>query len=325
MAPRIFITGVSGYIAGQLVADLSKQNPELQLVGLVRNDEQAKKIAARLPAIETVLGDLSSHAILMREAEKADVVIQSADCDDVALAKTLIKGLAQGGKGGSFIQISGAASLADVPNGHGQPSSKVYDDIEDIAEITTFDSTHLHWDADQAVLHEGQALGVRTAILVPSMVYGDGEGPVKTKSMTIPWLVDAIVKRGKGFTVGEGKSAWSGVHVKDLSAAIILILENALKSDGGNAVWGSKGVYYVEESEYAFADIVRKLVESLKNQGMIKSLDIDQVSTEEATRIHPYSLLIWGSNARCRATRLRALGWKPTQPTLYELIASGTC
>ncbi|RDW62496.1 hypothetical protein BP5796_10798 [Coleophoma crateriformis] len=325
MAPRIFITGVSGYIAGQLATDLSKQHPEWQLVGLVRNDDQAQKIAARLPAIQTVLGDLSSHAILMREAEKADVVIQAADCDDAALVKTLIKGLAQGGKGGSFIQISGAASIADAPNGYGQPSSKVYDDVEDIAEITTFDPTHLHWEADQAVLHEGQALGVKTAILVPTMVYGDGEGPVKTKSMTIPWLVDAIVKRGKGFTVGEGKSAWAGVHVKDLSVAIILILENALTSDGGKAVWGSEGVYYVEEGEYAFADIVPKLVESLKSRGMIKCLDIDQVSTEEATRINPYSLLIWGANVRCRATRLRALGWQPTQQTLYELIASGTC
>jgi hypothetical protein len=40
-------------------------------------------------------------------------------------------------------------------------------------------------------------LGVKTALLLPTVVYGEGEEPIKTTSMTFPWLEQAIVKRGK--------------------------------------------------------------------------------------------------------------------------------
>jgi len=320
MALRIFITGVAGYIAGQTVADLSKKYPDFQIYGLVRNAEQAEKVRAKLPKIHTVLGDLSSHAILLEEARKADIIIQAADCDDVSLVKTLIKGLAEGGKGGSFIQVSGSASIIDTSNGSGKLSSRIYDDIKDIKEITNFDSSHIHWDADQAVISEGEALGIKTAIMVPGMVYGIGQGPIKTKGWTLPWLQDAIVKHGRGFTVGEGRSVWAGVHVKDLSAAIILILEQILQPDSAKASFGAEGVYYVEADEIVFGDIVPKFVEILKEKGLIKDVKVDQLGDEDATKLHPHAVMIWGSNSRCRASRLCALGWKPTQPPLSEIL-----
>jgi nucleoside-diphosphate-sugar epimerase len=322
MAPRIFTTGITGYIAGQLVASLVTKYPDFQVVGLVRNTEAAQKVKAKLPTIHTVLGDLSSHNTLLEEARKADIVVQAADCDDVSLVQTLIKGLSEGKKGGTFIQVSGSASIVDASAGYGQLSTRIYDDIEDIDEITTFDSTHLHWDSDQAVIREGEISGVRTAILAPGMVYGVGQGPVKTHGWTLPWLKDAILKHGKGFTVGEGRSVWAGVHVKDLAEAIVLVLEQALQPNGGKAAWGKEGSYYVESGEFAFGDIVPKFVGILKEKGLIESVEINQLGEEEATSLHPYALMIWGSNSRCRASRLRALGWKPRQPSIFEVLSS---
>lgn len=327
MATRVFITGISGYIGGQLATDLSRTHPELYLVGLVRNNEQFHKVKARLPEVEVVLGDLSSFEILLEEAKKADVVIQAADCDNIPALETLIKGLSQGGKSGSYIHLSGAASTAEAPNGYGAVSSRIYDDIRDIVEITTFDSSHIHSDSDQAVIREGNAWCVKIALLLPTVVYGEGEGPIKTTSMTFPWLEQAIVKRGKGFTVGGGKNSWGGVHVKDVSAAFIKVVEDALRPDGRKMTWGPEAIYYVVADNYIFAEVVPKLVEVLKKKGLVQSNEIEQLSVEESTKIHPHGAFVWGSNSRCQASRLQEFGWRPTAPTFWENLSSrlGKC
>jgi len=322
MAVRVFITGISGYIGGQLATDFSRQHSEWQVVGLVRNEEQAQMIRSKLPSIQTVLGDLSSLDLLFQEAKKSNIVVQCADCDNVSVVESLIKGLSEGGKGGSFIQMSGSASNCEAPDGYGNASSRVYDDIKDLVEITTFDSSHMHWDADQATIKQGRDLGVKTALVVPGLVYGEGDGPIKTKSMTFPWLEEAIIKRGKGFTVGQGKNSWSGVHVKDLASVVILLIEDALRQDGTRMTWGDDGVYYVSGREYVLVDVVTKLAEVLSRQGLIQSQEVEKVSEEEAVSIHPYALLMWGSNSRSKASRLQSFGWKPIQPTFYDMLAS---
>jgi nucleoside-diphosphate-sugar epimerase len=320
MPSRVFVTGISGYIGGQFVVDLSRKHPHLQIVGLVRNDEQVRQIKSKLPSIQTVQGDLSSHEILLEEAKRADIVIQVADCDDVPAVKTLIKGLSQGGKGGSYIQVSGAASIVDNSNGYGSASTRVYDDIKDIEEITTLDSSHLHSDADQAVIREGEQQGVKTALLVPVMVYGKGEGPAKTTSMVLKWLEEAISKHGKAFTVGEGKNSWGGVHVKDVSSVMILVLEDALRPDP-KMTWGTQAVYYVSDGDYVLGDIVLQVADILKKKGLQQSGEVDSISADEANSLHPYGAFLWGTNCRCNASRLHQIGWKPTQPTLFDVLS----
>lgn len=76
MSPTIFVTGVSGYIGGHVVADLIKKHPEYQIVTLVRTDKQAEIIRATWPAVETVLGDLDNHDLLVEQGKKANVVLR---------------------------------------------------------------------------------------------------------------------------------------------------------------------------------------------------------------------------------------------------------
>jgi hypothetical protein len=40
------------------------------------------------------------------------------------------------------------------------------------------------------------------------------------------------------------------VHIDDLSDAFILLAEEALKSNGGNAQWGDEGYYFAEAGEF---------------------------------------------------------------------------
>jgi len=76
MAIRIFFTGVSGYVGGQLGETLSQQHPEFEMTALVRTEEQAQKVQARWPHMRTVVGDLDSHDLLVREAAASDIVLR---------------------------------------------------------------------------------------------------------------------------------------------------------------------------------------------------------------------------------------------------------
>ena len=77
MTSTIFITGISGYIGGQFLHDVSKKHPEYQIRGLVRTEEQQKKIASKYPSVQTIIGDLDTAAILKAEATKADVILRT--------------------------------------------------------------------------------------------------------------------------------------------------------------------------------------------------------------------------------------------------------
>lgn len=76
MAPIIFITGISGYIGGQVLKDITAKHPEYQVRGLVRNEEQQQKIAKNYPLVPTIIGDLDSTEVLTAEASQADVVLR---------------------------------------------------------------------------------------------------------------------------------------------------------------------------------------------------------------------------------------------------------
>lgn len=78
MSPTIFITGVSGYIGGELVGVMRKQHPEWKIVTLVRNAEQAQIVHQTYIGVKTVIGDLDSHDLLAEQGAKADVVLRKS-------------------------------------------------------------------------------------------------------------------------------------------------------------------------------------------------------------------------------------------------------
>jgi nucleoside-diphosphate-sugar epimerase len=223
MSPIIFITGVTGYIGGEVVDVFVKKHPEWQLVTLVRNAEQAQIVKTAYPAVQTVIGTLDDHDLLVEQGKTADVVlrkspgfeliitltdsIETASADHVQVGRSIIEGMSKGKKG-HYVHVSGSGILHDVQNGYGNASSTIYSDVADVMEITSFDSTHVHRDIDAAVIEVGERFGVPTAILSPVTIYGVGHGPIKTRSLQIPFLTEAILKRSVAFTVLEGNNIW---------------------------------------------------------------------------------------------------------------------
>ncbi|KAH9209443.1 hypothetical protein DL95DRAFT_437995 [Leptodontidium sp. 2 PMI_412] len=319
MAPHIFITGITGYIGGQTLASIISKHPEYNITGLVRKDKQKQQLLAKHPSIEIIIGDLDSNEILIEQSKKADIVVHTADSDHLGAITSLLTGLSSGKKG-VYLHLSGAASAFDHSNGYGKLSPKIWDDIKDLATITTFEEPVFHVKSDQLVLSLGRELSIKTALLVPPVVYGNSDS-IKDRSITLPLLVDAAKARGKMFQVGEAKHSMSAVHVKDLADVFVYFVEEALKSEGSKVEWGDNGVYYVEGREYVFADVVDAIAKEMCRRGVIETAEVDVLSEEEALGVHPWALILFATNMRTRASRLRGLGWLPKQPGVLEAVS----
>jgi hypothetical protein len=114
------------------------------------------------------------------------------------------------------------------------------------------------------------------------------------------------------------------IHVRDLANAIVLMVEEALKPNGGAATWGPQGYYFVEAGEFAWREISAELAHLLHAQAKIASSEVDKITVEEATKVHWWAPVLWGGNSRSRASRIRTLEWIPdittVSPTLPEMI-----
>lgn len=100
-------------------------------------------------------------------------------------------------------------AAADIAEGrYGQPSQEIYDDLKDIDEIKEIIRSNPKRVVENNLL--SQPARVRTALLVVSLIYGEGRGPLN---------------RGHGFRLQAGHNAWSNIHIHDLSDQIVALTE----------------------------------------------------------------------------------------------------
>ena len=91
---------------------------------------------------------------------------------------------------------------------YGEASSKVYDDWEGISEVTSIPDYAPHRKVDKIVLAAGDESSstVKTAIVCPPTIYGQGRGPGNQRGDQIYHLARAIMEDKQGFQVGAGEA-----------------------------------------------------------------------------------------------------------------------
>jgi len=84
---------------------------------------------------------------------------------------------------------------------------------------------------------------VKTAIVFPPMIYGQGRGPVNQRSIQVPELCRIALQRGNAVQIGKGENVWSNVHISDISNLLLRLAEKAASGDTGKDTWGRNGLY----------------------------------------------------------------------------------
>lgn len=76
----------------------------------------------------------------------------------------------------------------------------------------------------------------------------------------------------------------------------------------------------MESGEFSWKSISEKVTQIAHQRGKLATADVEELSVEDALKFHPWAPVLWGGNCRSRASRLRALGWKPEGPAIWNAL-----
>ncbi|GAB0156673.1 NAD-dependent epimerase/dehydratase family protein [Chryseobacterium sp. Alg-005] len=292
---RILITGITGYIGGTVAKKLLDKN--YAVIGLIRSEAHAKELESM--GIETIIGNIHDENVLKAAISNADAIIHNADsADDAYVADSIVNALEGSGK--TFIFTSGSAIFGGKENG--EKNDFVFTEDIPLQPRLEMASRVL---INQHILQSARKK-VRSIVIVPTMVYGEGLG-IKKDSIQIPALIN--FSKGKGFGVyfGKGENIWSNVHIEDLADLYVLALE---KAKAGS-------LYYAENG----SSNIKNLAERISDRYDLEPAQ--SVTVQEAVNTFGPAGGYFGfaSNSLCNADKARTeLNWKPQHQSIEQYI-----
>lgn len=325
MAPKVFLTGVTGYIGGDFLYRVHEKHPEWELTCMVRNSDKGAKVAAVYPSVRLVYGTLDDVAVIEAEAANADIVYNFANCDHEPSAQAIARGLQKRQTpktAGFWIHTSGTGILAwetADKDAFGEELPKVYNDWEGVAEIMSIPDHSPHRNVDKIVIAAGSDT-VKTAIVCPPTIYGPGRGPDNQRSIQAYRAAAAMIQQKQGFVVGAGKNVWHQIHVHDLSDLYLLLGEAAVNG-GPPATWNDQGYYLAENGEFVWGDILRAIAKDAHKKGYVTEAAVKNMPPQDVDAVIPFGKYLCGSNSRGVSIRgKRLLGWKPHRNSLLDEV-----
>lgn len=311
MVINIFFTGVTGYVGGSVLSHLLKFPTKYRITALVRSEEAVTKL--RSLNVVPLLGSLNNAALVVKAVEVADMVIDTADSDNLDAAKAIVEGLSHSKIPKIFIHTSGTGVLSDGAKGD-KASNLIYSDL-DMKTIHSLPLTNPHRDVDQYLFEHSS--NIKLIIVAPPIIYGLGTGQFNHHSMVIPRLIKLFAKLGGAAVYGKGINMWSSVHIEDLADFYLLLIEKALE---GQADFGNEGWYFAEAADFQKKDLVSKLRDVLLKKNIVKRAEIRELSSAELAEHLGRSAYAMGCNSRSKGERSRALGWDPKRGDIFSSL-----
>ncbi|KAF4612716.1 hypothetical protein D9613_011831 [Agrocybe pediades] len=250
------------------------------------------------------------------------MIISMADCGDVDIAKSYLRGMKKRfeATGKPHILLHTASSQITL----------LVSTIHPPLSMTMLTRTKSkHWQQHRTVdieLVKADKEGYMKAYLVlPSMIYGLGQGRlvdlgIQNKfSIQIPQLIQAALARGRGGMVGAGTNVWGNVHIEDI-ADLYIILFNLIRQNPDSVAHGREGFYFGIASEYNLYDVGKAIGEKLVSLGRATTSQ-PTTFTDEEINLYFGGSTFWGTNSRGLSTRSKSIGWNPKK-TAKDLAAS---
>lgn len=334
---NIFLTGATGYIGGSILTALL-QHPNAKnfnITALIRGDNERVNKLASLNVIP-LIGTNDSFEVIEKAAQDSHVVIHTANsADDLPSTKAIISGLnnrtKETGKPAIYIHTSGTGVLTEDVRGK-KGSDTVYSDLNP-DQINSLADEQPHRDVDLYIINSADANPLlKTAIVLPPLIYGIGTGPFNRTSVQLPVLVRAALKRHKAEMIGPGEATWNNVHIADLVDAYMIIFNQLLAAYGPDAdrnaqpnpyvTTGREGYYFAENGQHSWRQLAEKIGEVLFKKGIAQSAKVTSFPDDEveSSLWGKFSWYVVGSQSNSKAERIRKLGWKPHRPSVFDSV-----
>ena len=289
---KVVLTGATGFVGSHVLTELREHGHEV--TALVRDDVRAEIVAARdatpavvdlydRAAIASLLGDADAaiHTASPGDATSADV--------DAAVAGAAIDAFA--GTGKAYLHISGAW---------------IYGDNNAITVQSRFQPPALVSWKEPIQRQVLAADGMRGAVIVSSVAYGDGAGGIPGLLLGSP-RDDA----GNLIMLGTGQQHWATVHAADLADAFRRVLEDD----------SAHGYYVIGNGENAtVAELTEAAAVAAGATGAVPGSG-DEARARLGDYFAEVLLLDQGTDAAKARTEL---GWSPSHPSLTDEFRRGS-
>jgi nucleoside-diphosphate-sugar epimerase len=289
---NVTLTGSTGFIGSHVLTDL--QTHGHQVTALVRNDEQASRVAgAGATPAEVDLYDHPAMVALLSDSDGAIHTASPGDATSANLDSAMVDAVtdAFAGTGKPYLHISG---------------DWIYGDNRAITEESPIKAPPMvAWKEpiERRILDEP---GMRGVVVVSSVAYGDGGGGV-------PGLLLASPRDDAGnlIMLGTGQQHWSTVHAADLADFFLLALED--ESASGRYIVG-------DGSNPSVAELTEAAAVAADAPGAVPGSD-----TEARARLGDYFAEVLLLDQGADAARARDdLGWHPSRPDLSDDFRNGS-
>lgn len=280
------LTGGTGYVGGAVLDLLIRRGHTVTAV--VRSQKAAA--AVRTLGAAPLVGDITDVNWLSKHLRTADAAIHaaapgdgSAAAFDAAVIKAVIDAFADTAK--SYVHTGGVW---------------VYGNGSRITEAGPFSPPAITaWRPD--LEREVLTAGLAATVVVPGIVYGHGRG--------IPGLISGGPRTASGAltVIGDGRQHWTTVHVEDLAALYVLVLE---RGSGLGHVIGVSGTN----------PTVRELGEAVAGVAGVHPETADS-SRKRLGGPFADALLM---DQQATGAKARSLGWVPTRRPLLAEFAEGS-
>ena len=289
---KVALTGATGFVGSHVLAELREHGHEV--MAIVRDNAQAEVVAARgaTPAVAD-LYDRPAVASLLSTVEGAIHTASPGDATSADLDTAVVDAVTTAftATGKPYLQISGLW---------------VYGSNSAITESSSFNAPALvSWKQpiERRVLG---ANGIRSAVIVSGVAYGDGGGGIPGLLLGSP-----RDQAGNLIMLGTGQQHWATVHAADLADAFRRVLED--DSARGYYVIGNGAAPTVAELTQAAADAAGA-------PGAVPGSD-----DEARARLGDYFAEVLLLDQGTDAAKARAdLGWHPSHPTLTDEFRHGS-
>jgi nucleoside-diphosphate-sugar epimerase len=289
---NVALTGATGFIGSHVLAELRDHGHEVS--ALVRNDADAATVAAAGASPAVV--DLYDRAAMVAVLNNADAAIHTASPGDAtsadldsAVVDAALEAFADSGK--LYAQISGLWIYGSNPA---------------ITEESPIDSPALVAWKEPIERRVLAASGLRTAVIVSGVAYGDGGGGMPGVLLGSPRDAD-----GNLIMLGSGLQHWATIHVADLAE----IFRQVLESDS------AAGRYVVGNGQRTtVAELTGAAAVAAGAPGAVPGSD-DEAKARLGDYFAEVLLLDQGTEAlRAR----RELNWAPSRPGLVDEFRQGS-
>lgn len=205
----------------------------------------------------------------------------------------------------------------------GTATDDQYGDLSDEKQLKNIIRKHQNRAVDNFILDLAESTpDVKTALVIPSLIYGKGRGPGNQRSIQVPELSRIALESKQAVRIGAGANIWSNIHISDVSSILVKLVEKAIANSNDESIWGRSGLFFAgAHPGITFERLTKQIAESALKSKLLPSAHVEEISASDADALSPHASAIVGTNARTLSERAqKLLGWSAGGPSLEQEI-----